>query len=75
MSYASGTCGIVKSNVARVWRERGGRSLDVAPPRLTKNFRQATSEREKTRRPNQGGSVFMGWKEAQFNEVAPLETN
>ena len=62
-TFARAGCNVMKKDVIKLWDDAGGRSLDVAPPRLTRSFRIAFQDREKSERKGQLGDPFMSWKE------------
>ena len=71
-SFARQAANMVRTNVRRVWDERGGRDLSIADSGLRNDYNTAMQERTVFKRPNQLGDPFFFWLklQPQYHQVA-----
>ena len=76
-SFARQAANMVRTNVQRLWNERGGRDLSIAESGLRREYATAMQERVIHRRPNQCGDPFFFWIKLQplYQQVALLDYN
>ena len=71
-SFARQSANMVRTNVKRLWDERGGRDLSIAEGGLRNEYETAINERVIIKRPNQCGDPFFFWLKLQprYQQVA-----
>ena len=74
-SFARQSANMVRTNVKRLWNERGGRDLSIAESGLRTEYATAMQQRTIHRRPNQCGDPFFFWVQLQplYQQVALLD--